>query len=176
MKINAPIKKHLFKIAEAFAKDQMIGSRDHFQKTLDNEIEKFERNNKIDLTEHIKKYQELNNTYQKAITSVNEYKAVIEKELNEHGLMINSIYTSSKSPEIHISVLVNDDQKKKIKDRINYNSNIQWDVILSTVALKLELCSTYEEAKQLIEDVTGANVDTMITTIIPPNMQLTNNN
>ena len=68
------------------------------------------------------------------------------------------------------------DKEGEIVRKVDANSDVQWDVILSTVALKLELCPTYEEAKALIEQVTGANVDSMITTIIPPNLQLTNNN
>jgi len=159
MKLNSAIKKHLLKIAEGFAKDQKVNTTKQRELKIDQYKARFvEENTTTELKDlHVKLYQ------------TKELLRSLEQELDSKASAAGLRQGAS-------GFWVGYSTANEIERKVDLNANIQWDVILSTVALKLELCNTYEEAKQLIEDVTGANVGTMITTIIPPNMQLTNDN
>lgn len=159
MKLNSAIKKHLLKIAEGFAKDQKVNTTKQRELKIEQQKNKFVEDN---ATQELK---DLHTKLYKTKDSIRKLEQELDDKVSEKGLRQGSN-----------GFWVSYSKANEIERKVDANANIQWDVILSTVALKLELCTTYEEAKQLIEDVTGANVDTMITTIIPPNMQLTNNN
>ena len=158
-KLNATLRRHLLSIAKGFANDQKINSN----KQRDIKIEKakdkcIEENVTEDLNKSLNEWIQLK-------TKASQVEKKLELLANGKGLRLTSY-----------GFYIGYEKANELERKVDMNANIKWDVILSTIALKLELCNTYEEAKDLIEQVTGANVDSMITTIIPPNLQLTNNN
>ena len=158
-KLNATLRRHLLSIAKGFANDQKINSNRQRDVRISRAKDKY-------IEEHSTK--ELN----KLFKQWSQLKLDLKSKEDELDQACNATGLRFCSSGFYIAY----DKENEIVRKVDLNSDVQWDVILSTVALKLELCNTYEEAKDLIEQVTGANVDSMITTIIPPNLQLTNNN
>lgn len=157
-KLTSQIKKHLMGIATSFANNQKVNSEKAYDQAFERAAEAIiQKSMTKEMEENLKK---IGNLEQKLSAARQKMHDLVQNTDLEYGS-----YRSN--PLVLKREVVN-----KIKSKLDSNRNIQWDVILSSVALRIELCQSYDEAKEIIKEVTGADVESMVTTIIPPQFRL----